>query len=92
MTALRIGIHTGSPRDEIDSRERDPWERPQQYLGRLMIDLPGYSLDWVLRQDMRDMRRFRCVDLDGIVQQHAAPRELLRRVALIVPHYSGAAY
>lgn len=72
--------------------EREEYRRPQQYLGRLLIDLPGFALDWTLRQDMRDMRRFRAVDLDGIAHAHAAPAELLRKVALIVPHYSSVRY
>jgi hypothetical protein len=79
----------GCYRDEIPSRERSPYSRPEPYIGRLMIDLPGYSLEWTLRQDMRDMRRFRGIDLDGVTHTHHAPRELLRHVALLVPVYSG---
>lgn len=72
----------------IISRDRGPYTRPQPYMGRLLIDLPGYTLDWTLRQDMRDMRRFYGIDLAGERMAHAAPRELLRQVALIVPRYA----
>ena len=70
--------------------EHEDYEHARQYLGRLLIDLPGFSLDWTLRQDMRDMRRFRAVDLSGVTHEHCAPAEMLRRVALIVPHYGSA--
>lgn len=79
----------GSYRNEIPSRERGPYVRPEPYLGRLLIDLPGFALEWTLRQDMRDMRRFRGIDLDGTVHAHHAPRELLRHVSGLVPVYSG---
>jgi hypothetical protein len=92
MSALRYGHNratwAGSYRDEILSRERplivDPWE---PYLGRLLVDLPGYALDLTLHQDRRDPRRFRAVDLEGVQRAHAAPRELMRQLAIIVPHY-----
>jgi hypothetical protein len=80
----------GCYREDIPSRERAVWEPPQPHLGRLLIALPGFSLDWTLRQDMRDMRRFRALDFDGLLHGHAAPKELLRQVALIVPTYCGA--
>lgn len=80
----------GSDRCDIPSRAR-PYARQDQYVGRLLINLPGYSLDWTLRQDMRDMRRFRALDLAGMEFAHAAPKELLRQVALLVPRYSTAA-
>ena len=79
----------GSYRDEIPSRERPAYVRQEPYIGRLLIDLPGFAMDWTLRQDMRDERRFYAVDLDGAKHEHAAPRELMRRVALLVPIYSG---
>lgn len=78
----------GAPRSDIESRHRPAPEPWQPYLGRLLIDLPGCRIDWTLHQDRRDLRRFRCVDLDGIQHAHAAPRELMRQLALIVPHYS----
>ena len=91
MAALRYGHNrttwAGSYRDEIPSRERGPVTRPVQFLGLLRLELPGYSLNLTLPQDMRDPRRFRAVDLDGMQHAHAAPRELLRQLALIVPHY-----
>lgn len=83
-----LATFNGSPRMDIPSRCREYCERPVPYLGRLLIDLPHFTLDWTLHQDMRDMRRFRAVDLDGIQHEHAAPRELMRQVALIVPRYS----
>ena len=79
----------GCDRSEIPSRVR-PYVRPEQFVGRLLIELPGYSLDWTLPQDMRDPRRFRALDLSGVEYAHAAPKELLRQVALIVPTYHGS--
>lgn len=79
----------GCERSDIPSRDRGTYVRPEQFIGRLLIELPGYSLDWTLPQDMRDMRRFRALDLAGVEYAHAAPKELLRQVALIVPHYHG---
>lgn len=87
-TRAELATFNGSPRMDIPNRRREPYERPQPYLGRLLIDLPHFTLDWTLHQDTRDMRRFRAVDLDGIQREHAAPRELMRHVALIVPRYS----
>lgn len=91
MTALRYGharrTWAGSHRDEIPSRERPVVDAWQPYIGRLLIDLPGYGLDLTLRQDARDLRRFRAIDLDGIQHAHAAPRQLLRDLALVVPVY-----
>ena len=68
--------------------EREPFVPYEPFLGRLHLVLPGYTLDWTLHQDRRDLRRFRAVDLDGVRQLHCAPPEMLRRAALIVPHYS----
>ncbi len=91
MAALRFAHNrstwAGSYRDEIPSRERGLVVRPEQFIGLLRIELPGYSLNWTLLQDMRDMRRFRAVDLEGIQKAHAAPREMMRQLALVVPHY-----
>lgn len=94
MTALRYGharaTWAGSYRDEIPSRERDPYERPTRFIGRVLVVLPFFELDWTLPQDMRDMRRFRAIDLDGKEHAHAAPRELMRHLATVVPTYAGA--
>ena len=80
----------GDCRDDIPSRQHAPYQRPEPFIGRIMIALPGFDLDWTLRQDMRDMRRFRAVDLDGIVHAHRAPREMLREDVLrLVPVYAG---
>jgi hypothetical protein len=91
MAALRYGHNratwAGSHRDEIPSRERPVVNAWVPYVGRLLVDLPGYGLDLTLRQDSRDPRRFRAIDLDGIQHAHAAPRELMRQLALIVPQY-----
>lgn len=83
MSTIRYGHRHGTLPEP-----REPYQRPQPYIGLLRLDLPGYSLDWTLRQDLRDMRRFRAVDLDGIQRDHCAPAEMLRRLALVVPHYS----
>ena len=80
----------GSYRDEIPSREREPYEQPTRFIGRVLVVLPFFELDWTLPQDMRDMRRFRAIDLDGKEQAHAAPRELMRHLATVVPTYAGA--
>ena len=63
------------------------YARQVQFIGLLHLELPGYSLNWTLRQDMRDPRRFAALDLGGILHGHAAPKELLRQTALIVPTY-----
>ena len=93
MSALRFGharsTWAGCYRDEIPSRERAPVVRPERFVGLVHIELPGFSLQWSLPQDMRDMRRFRALDLDGIQQAHAAPREMMRHLVLIVPSYHG---
>jgi hypothetical protein len=80
--------HNGGERSDIPSRERHPYQRQEPYIGRLLIELPGFSIDWTLRQDMRDMRRFYALDAEGARHGHAAPKELLRCVALLVPRYS----
>ena len=94
MSTLRFGhartTWAGSNRDEIPSRYRAPAEQRDRFMGLLHIELPGCSINWTLAQDQRDLRRFRAVDLEGIQHQHCAPRELLRRLALDVPRYSGA--
>lgn len=80
----------GCHRDEIPSRERPPVVRVEPYLGRLHIALPGWELDWVLRQDQRDMRRFYALAFDGTRHGHHSPRQLIRQVVLpLVPMYAG---
>lgn len=89
-TKAELATFNGSLRMDIPSRQREVYERPVLYIGRVLIDLPHFALDWTLHQDMRDMRRFRAVDLDGIQREHAAPKESMRALALVVPRYSGA--
>jgi hypothetical protein len=80
----------GAYRDEIPSRERPPVVRAEPYIGRLHLALPGFEIDWVLRQDQRDMRRFYALDLAGNRHAHHSPREMLREVVLpLVPVYAG---
>ena len=79
----------GVPRVDIEDRERPPVEEWQPFVGLIQIRLPFFDLDWTLRQDSRDPRRFRALDLEGNLHAHAAPRELMRQMALIVPQYSG---
>lgn len=88
MSALRYARSTwqGCERSEIPSRERAP--QPERFIGSCRIILPDFDLNWTLRQDMRDPRRFYALDLDGKLHAHAAPRELMRDLALIVPHYT----
>lgn len=66
-------------RSEIPSRS-DPRDdlRP---LGRILIDVPGFSIDWTLVPDRRDVRRWRAVDQDGVVQAHAAWPTIVRTIA-----------
>lgn len=45
------GTWAGAYRDEIPSRERPAVARTEPYTGRLHIALPGFEIDWVLRQD-----------------------------------------
>jgi hypothetical protein len=80
----------GCHRSEIPSRHRGEWVAPSPFIGALRIILPGFDLDWSLRQDMRDVRRFYALDLDGNRHAHAAPRELMHELARVVPRYSGA--
>lgn len=79
----------GCHRSEIPSRERGAWVAPEPFIGSVRIILPGFALDWTLRQDMRDPRRFYALDLDGAAHAHAAPRELMHALAKVVPRYSG---
>ena len=92
QTRFGYGRHTwaGCDRADIPSRQYEPFNKPERFVGMLKIVLPGFHLDWTLAQDMRDLRRFRAIDLDGIQHAHAAPKELLRQVALLAPTYSGA--
>lgn len=78
--------HNGSDRADIPSRERGPG--PERYVGRIMCDFPGWSVEWACPQDMRDMRRFRAVDLDGLVHGHGTPKELLRACIALAPVYA----
>ena len=48
--------------------------RAEPYIGRLHIALPGWEIEWALRQDQRDMRRFYALDLDGHRLGHSAYR------------------
>ena len=93
MSALRYGherrTYAGSYRDEIPSRERGPV--PERYVGRIMCEFPGFRVEWACPQDMRDMRRFRAVDLDGMVRGHGTPKELLRACIALAPVYAAAA-
>jgi hypothetical protein len=93
MSALRYGYarHTwaGCHRDEIPSREYGPYTKPAPFIGMCKIILPGFDLDWVLHQDMRDQRRFAALDLDGVLQRHATPRELAGHLKTILPSYGG---
>ena len=75
--------HNGSDRADILSRDRGPAH--ERYVGRIMCDFPGFRVEWVCAQDMRDLRRFRAFNLDGIGQGHGTPKELLRACIALAP-------
>lgn len=58
-------------------------------LGRIVIDVPGVSVDWTLHPDRRDVRRWRAVDPLGLVQAHAAWPQMLRDLASGQPQALG---
>jgi hypothetical protein len=64
---------------------RDDMRKP----GRILIDVPGLSVDWTLHPDRRDVRRWRAVGLDGKVQAHAAWPTILRQLAAGQPQALG---
>lgn len=74
-------------RSQILSRQdpRDDMRKP----GRILIDVPGLSVDWTLHPDRRDVRRWRAVDLDGKVMAHAAWPTILRQLAAGQPQALG---
>jgi hypothetical protein len=74
-------------RADISSRH-DPRDdcRP---LGRLLLDVPGLSVDWTLRPDRRDVRRWYAVDQLGRVQAHSAWPSMLRELASGQPQALG---
>ncbi len=61
-------------------RRSDPRDDARP-LGRLLLDVPGVSIDWTLRPDRRDVRRWYAVDQGGDVQAHAAWPSMLRELA-----------
>lgn len=58
-------------------------------LGRLVIEVPDLSIDWTLHPDRRDVRRWRAVDVFGVVQAHAAWPTILRNLASGQPQALG---
>ena len=58
-------------------------------LGRILIDVPGLSIDWTLHPDLRDVRRWFAVDLLGIRHMHAAWPSILRELASHQPQALG---
>ena len=74
-------------RSDIPSRAdpRDDMRRP----GRILIDVPGLSIDWILKPDSRDVRRWRAVDLAGVEHMHAAWPTILREIAKGQPQALG---
>jgi len=88
-TAAWPGGTTYAPRRADIHAEplRGVWTRPEPFIGRLALIAPGISIEWTLRQDMRDMRRFHALDLDGQSHGHATPKELLHRLADSLPRY-----
>ena len=64
---------------------RDDLRKP----GRILIDVPDLSIDWTLLADKRDVRRWRAVDIFGIVHAHAAWPTMLRDLAADRPQALG---
>jgi len=62
-------LRRSDPRDDL---------RP---VGRLLLDVPGLSIDWALVPDRRDVRRWFAVDAAGVRQAHAAWPSILRELA-----------
>ena len=74
-------------RSEIVSRS-DPRDDARP-LGLIHVEFLGLSVNWTLRPDPRDVRRYRAFDLAGIFQAHAAGPTLLRCLAASVPQALG---
>lgn len=78
-------------------RQRQPVEHAEPLgrrddcrpLGRIVIDVPGLSIDLTLIPDRRDVRRWRAVDLSGAVVAHAAWPTILRELAAHQPQAIG---
>lgn len=70
-------LSRNSPRDDV---------RP---LGLIHVEFLGLSINWTLRPDLRDVRRYRAFDIAGILQAHAAGPTLLRDLAAGVPQALG---
>lgn len=74
-------------RSQLDSRlqPRDD----MRGLGRILIDVPGLSIDWTLHPDRRDVRRWYARDITGQTHAHAAWPTILRSLAAGHPQALG---
>lgn len=81
-----------SERKRLDAEDRgepirDDADRRQ--IGRILIDCGSTHIDWTLRPDRRDVRRWYAVDPAGNVVAHAACASILRMIAASMPRALG---
>ena len=81
-----------SERKRLDAEDRgepirDDEDRRQ--IGRILIDCGSTHIDWTLRPDRRDVRRWYAVDPAGNVVAHAACASILRMIAASMPRALG---
>lgn len=74
-------------RAQIPSRSnaRDDARAP----GLLVLEVPGLSINWTLKPDSRDVRRWWAADMAGAVQAHGAWPQILRGIARHQPQAIG---
>ena len=73
-----------SERKRLDAEDRGEPIRDdadQRQIGRILIDCGSTHIDWTLRPDRRDVRRWYAVDPAGNVVAHAACASILRMIA-----------
>lgn len=87
MTTYRTQWHAPIDRSDIASRS-DPRDDLRE-VGRIHIVAGHINIDWTLRPDRRDVRRWYAVDLSGIVRAHAAAPTILRDIAAHQPRPIG---
>jgi len=80
---------SGEPIDRSEILSRLNCRDDMRPVGRLLLDVPGLSIDWALNPDRRDVRRWYAVDLSGTVKAHAAWPTMLRDLAAHQPQMIG---
>ena len=81
--------NTHGPIDRSELPSRSEPRDDVRPLGRLVLAVPGLDLDWTLRPDRRDVRRWYAVDMDGKARAHAAWPTILRELASGQPQALG---